>query len=367
MKRPLVVTIFPLLLAACGGSTDPNENGAAGASGGDISNEGTPLRVEVPSAGRVFVTLNPPAVVTPELGAEAPARWDLAFEGLDVYTNSGPSGPGNGGGFGPGDTSLFFEDTKPEVPFIQQDETGGAFRGWYMYSSDTHALWSRYHVYGLRDADRLWKVQILSYYGDMDGAPTSGLYQVRYAEVLASGATDANVAENVDGTAGGPSAPGDVPSECLDLASGARVMLTPEEARASSDWQLCFRRDAISVNGELGGPRGVGAVDIDAESSGSETIEEVMKKTAASEEPQFDAVSFGALTDAKLSYRGDRVVSVFSGQWIEPGASPPAPIDSAWLVVGADGASSFLVVFERFEGATQASPGAVFMRIKPVT
>jgi hypothetical protein len=59
-------------------------------------------------------------------------------------------------------------------------------------------------------------------------------------------------------------------------------------------------------------------------------------------------------------------VSAFSDLWYEPAASPLAPVSAAWLVQGADGTSTFLVAFERFEDPGEATPGRVHMRVKQV-
>lgn len=374
MKRALTAILSLVLpLVACsedsGAGGSGGGGGGAGALGGGAP--GTALSVAVPEEGRVFVKLgldldlDPPAVVTPADGATS-TDWDLAFEGLDVFTNSGASGPGDGGGFGPLDPPVFLDDVAPEVPFIQQDAAGGAFIDWYVYDGTAHAIWSRYHVYGVRDGDRLWKVQILSYYGEAQGAPVSALYQVRYAEVSPSGAGATVELPNVDATAGGLGAPETAPSACLDLGTGVITPLAPAEARASAAWHLCFRRDRVSVNGGLGGPRGVGAVDLDAEAAASETLDEVKTRTAASEKARFEAVTHEALSNPKLAYHGDRIVSVFSDAWIEPGAAPMAPALASWLVVSADGVTRDLIAFEGFEGPTSKSPGTVKLRVKKV-
>jgi hypothetical protein len=236
---------------------------------------------------------------------------------------------------------------------------------WYFYDGANHVLDSRFHTYAVKDGDKTYKVQILGYYGERSGAPVSALYRARWAEILPGGGsgpvTDVN---DLDGTAGGATAPASAPSECVDLGTGARAKLTEAEAQASSAWHLCFRRENISVNGEIGGPRGVGAVDLDAEETAGETLSVVNARTPESEQAAFDAVNEQSL--AGETFRGDRVVSPFSGLWLEKGASPPAPAKVAWFVVGADLTSKFLVGFARFEGATATSPGTIVMRVKPV-
>lgn len=328
-------------------------------------NEGTELSFEVPEADRVYLDLAKAEVVAPPEG-EASVAWDLALTGYDVLTNSGPSGPGAGSGFGPLDPIEFLGDVLPVVPFLAADATGGAFLDWWKYDNSAHVIWSRYHVYGIKDGARLWKVQVLSFYGDEQGAPVSALYQVRYAEVFEDSVGPVQTLTKIDGTAGGPSPPETAPSDCLDLSTGALIPLTPAEAHASTAWHLCFRRSEIFVNGEEGGPKGVLAVDIDAKKTAGESLDEVKMKTADSELARFEGIDHAALTAPDLVYRGDRIVTTFTDLWLDPGADPPAPKDVAWLVVGADGATNFLLRFDRFEGPTAKTPGKVTMRVKTV-
>jgi hypothetical protein len=355
--------ILALLLSSFTGCSEETgkPDGNKDASAGD---EGTEISFQVPSSGKVFLKLAKPAVVAIEGDGQSSKDWDLAFSGYDVFTNSGLSGPGAGSAFGPLDPLTFLADTMPEVPFLTKDDhTGGAFVGWYDYG-EGHVLWSRYRLYGIRDADRLWKVQILSYYGDLQGTPVSALYQVRYAEVKATGNDPPKTFTNIDATATGGAAPEDAPTECVDLGTGERVKLKPADVRASSAWHLCFRRETISVNGELGGPRGVTAVDLDENSN--EKIEDVMLKNADTELPRFEALSADALNDAKLTYRGDHVVSAFSGHWLVVGANPPAPREVVWFVNGGEEGSKYLLEFIRFEGAAADTPGTVVMRVKTI-
>lgn len=354
----------------------PNDGGSG--DGGETFTTGEQLEVSVPATGRVHVKLaSPPAIVTPA-DPKNDSRWDIAFEGLDVFTNSGPSGSGSSTAFGPLDTIVFIDDQIPSTPFLSADTTGGAFIRWWYYGGGAagHALFTRFHVYGIKDGDKLYKVQVLNYNGVRNGAPTTALYRVRWAEVTATGIGPVKELSDIDGTANGKQGKPDAKGECIDLGTSARVMLTPAEARLSSAWHLCFLRENISVNGEIGGPRGVGAIDLDAASSATEKLSEVVAKTPESEQAKFDAVT--AQTLANQSFRGDRVVSAFGTLWLqtalqtapqtapERGGGPVAPSKSAWLVVGADGKSNYLVGFARFEGATSTSPGKIVMRVKSV-
>jgi hypothetical protein len=366
MRAWSFVLFTAILLAGCseevgGAAGDPAGAGAGSASG----NEGTELIVDVPESGRVYLDLAAAKVITPANDGGS-TDWHLALSGYDVLTNSGPSGPGEGSAFGPLDPIDFLGDVAPVVPFLAPDTTGGAFIDWWKYDNTAHVIWSRYHVYGVKDGARLWKVQILSFYGEEQGAPVSALYKARFAEVLATGLGPITTLSNIDGTAGGPSPPTTAPSDCLDLDSGALIPLTPPEALASKAWHLCFRRSEIAVNGEYGGPRGVLAADIDAAKTSGETLEEIKAKSADTELARFEGIDSAALTAPEITYRGDRIVTAFTDQWVEKGSDPPAPRDSAWFIMGPDDASKFLLRFEKFEGATAKSPGKVTLRVKTV-
>lgn len=268
----------------------------------DIRPTTSQLEVPVSSSGRTFVSYKEPAIVTPMGDGSMDSSWDIAFEKYDIFTNSGVSGPGDGGAFGP---------------------------------------------------------------LEMQGAPIAAIYRLRWAEVTSSGAGPTQELVDIDGTAGGSQPADDVPSECLDLGSGARVFHTPASALATKDWHLCFRRATISVNGEPGGPRGVTAVDLHAGETKNETLAILRERTADTELARFDAVGHSELMAANLVWRGDRVISAFSEYWVESGTNPKAPADFSWLTMAADGVTRYLLVFDRFEGATEESPGKVVLRIRP--
>ncbi len=326
---------------------------------------GEEITIPVAEKGRVFVKLSPLSVVAAPADPKASNGWDMAFEGYDITTNGGVSGRGKAAGFGPLDGIAFVAERAPTVPFLTSDKAAGAFLDWYAYEgAPSHALFSRYHVVGVKDGERLWKVQLLSYYGERDGAPISALYNLRYAELTAGGAGPTQEVKALDGTAGGAGGGVDQANELLELDKGARAKLTPEGALASTLWHLSFRRQNVGVNGGLGGPRAIVACDLDETLRKDETVDVVRTRTAESERARFDAVTRASF-DGK-AFRADRVVSAFGELWLDRAGPVPAPAYATWLVVDASG-QKYLVGFSKFVSATTTSPGAVVMHRKPVS
>jgi hypothetical protein len=316
---------------------------------------GDRLMVELSVTSRTWVDLGRLEVHRADGdGGGEPDRWDIAFDGWDVYTNSGPSGAGGGAAFGPLDELSFLFDTVPEVPFLREDTTGGAFLDWYAYDGASHQLWSRHHVFGVRRGEQFYKVQLLGYYGEVAGAPVSALYRLRYAAVSDDGAEQVVEVVDLDATAGYPDISDDAPSGCLNLETAELLSLTQAQARGSKGWDLCFRRDAVSINGEEGGPGETAAVDLDANESA--TLDEIKERTAEGSFEAFDAVDLAALSDPILRYRGDHVVSAFEGSWVEnPGENASEGDDAVWLVRGGDGESFFLFTVIEVEGNANAA------------
>jgi hypothetical protein len=350
--------------AGAGGST--NGMGAAGAAGGVVPPDpfasGAELRVPVTAGQRAFVRLEPLALVTP--AEPATTDWDVAFENYDVYTNGGVSGPGQASAFGPFSVEEFATSPMPMPPFTITDEAGGAFRRWYYYEgAPYHVLWSRHHVFGIKDGASHWKVQVASYYTQREGAPIPALYTLRYASISPEGA-GAPQRVVVDGSGLGTE-PGQEPkTECLDLGTGAKTALTATEASASNAWHLCFRRQSITVNGELGGPRGVTAVDFDAATTETETLAQLkaLDDDEAAQLAHFDSITFERFASSTL--RGDRTISAFGEGWVDTTTTPPRPADASWLVKGADGVTTYMVGFAGFDGASATGPGTIVLRAK---
>jgi hypothetical protein len=360
----LAATLALFSAFGCGSSNvdEPVDNGGAG----HASTDGKGLQLSIDGEHRTFVELATPSVVEVDGVGDHSILWDIALQGRDVFTNGGISGPGHGSAFGPLSAPTYLSDTAPEVPLMLEDRAGGAFIDWYYYGGSTHQLFSRYHVYALRDGDRFFKLQILGYYAEQLGAPVSALYRVRYAEVTDAGVLETHELTSIDATAGGSEDNHDEASACLGLDTERLTSLTPAEAVESSDWQLCFRRASIAVNGGLSGPRGVLAVDLQADQIADETEDDVQARTADGESSLFDAVDFTTLTDAALDYRADGVVTAFAQRWLEPGSEPLAVRDYVWLATGADGASKYLLKFADLAGDPASEPSTLHLDAKPV-
>lgn len=345
---------------ASGGNT-----GAGDTAGIDI---GMALRINVTRDAPTLVQLSSASVVRIDGDYRASAEWDLAFQGWDVFTNGGVSGLGKGAAFGPLSFTYFvFGDDPTDIPFLIEDKTAGAFRDWYLYDGESHALYSRFHTYGAKRGARLFKVQISGYYGEVQGAPISALYQLQYAEVTSDGSGPLVTVANLNATAGGLGGGADEPGTCLSLGTGEQQKLAPKAAVELFSWDLCFRRDTISVNGGLGGPGEVVAVDLDAAKTERETLDATKALTAEGEIARFEAVDYEALIAPGLKYHGDRIASAFTDGWVNHSKTPAElPEDSTWLVVGADGMSRFLIAFTGLQGSTADAAGTVVLRIQRV-
>ena len=352
-------------LPGCSSESVDKGDGDGGAVNGNL--DGRSVQFTVEPDRRTFVELSKPSEVTLDGDGQDSIAWDVALQGRDVFTNGGISGPGNSSAFGPLSAPTFLTDTAPEVPLMLKDRAGGSLFDWYDYAGGSmHQLYSRYHVYGLRDGERLFKLQILSYYGEELGAPVPALYHVRYAEVTADGVLETHEVSGIDATAGGSKDDDAQPSGCLELDSEEVTPLTPAQAQRSDAWQLCFRREIVSVNGGLSGPRGMQAVDLEAAATLDETEAEIQKRTAATEQKLFDGVDYAALNDATLVYRPDGVLTAFGQRWLEPGSDPLALSDSVWLVIGADGASKYLLKFAELSGDPASESATLSLVAKSV-
>jgi hypothetical protein len=67
-----------------------------------------------------------------------------------------------------------------------------------------------------------------------------------------------------------------------------------------------------------------------------------------------------------LVYRPDGVLTAFGQRWLEPGTDPLALSDSVWLVIGADGASKYLLRFSDLVGDPGSESATLSLEAKSV-
>lgn len=325
------------------------------------------LELEVGPDALTFVELATPSQLELDGDGKTSIAWDLAFQGREVFSNGGVSGPGDASVFGPLSAPAFLSNSVPQAPLMQQDRSGSAFLGWYDYYGDEHTLFSRYHVYGLRDGERLFKLQVLGYYADKLGAPLPGYYTIRYAEVFSDGSSgESQEITKIDATAGGTTPSASEPSACVELDSARVSMLTPEQAADSDAWHLCFRRETIAVNGGVSGIRGVESVDLQGDETIDETEDQVQARTAESELALFESIDHDALSAATVTWKEDGVATVFAQRWLEPGTDPLELSASTWYVVAADKVGKYLLKFETLSGDPAVEAVTLGLRVKPV-
>lgn len=122
--------------------------------------------------------------------------WDLMFSSYVAATNSGPNGTGGCAVF-PAYTELNDNtdiDAFTEVPENAQffpDFTSSVFNGsltdsdqlWYNYNGQNHTLSSKSHVYLIKTAVAVYKMEIVSYYADINGGLASGYYTFKWSEL----------------------------------------------------------------------------------------------------------------------------------------------------------------------------------------
>jgi hypothetical protein len=148
----------------------------------------------------VYVSLTTgEAVALTDLEALESKAWDLALKRFVIRTNSGDSGPGEGGALRVGlpwdsvdsstlgDRTLSTEswfDADCNLTTDEQGELVTTFTGWSEYDQASHVLAPADAVYLTRGGDgKRYKVAILDYYANPDGSAgrTAGRYKLRVA------------------------------------------------------------------------------------------------------------------------------------------------------------------------------------------
>ena len=154
------------------------------ANGTDLTGAASSATVDVSEGKEVYFSLSSGEQVSPA-DPSTSLDWDLHFSGYVIRLNGGISGSGQGGAFPAYETDQAFEDIAEAMGFgYFADKSGSAFSSdsgeWYSYDSTTHILSTRNHVYVIDTGERVYKMQLLSYYREVEGSPVSGFITFRW-------------------------------------------------------------------------------------------------------------------------------------------------------------------------------------------
>jgi hypothetical protein len=158
------------------------------ASGTDISGAGVRDSFNV-GPDTIYYDFSTGGIVTPADPANS-LDWDFAVAHSDIYLNSGLFGMGAAAAYLNTDSlgnpltdfdNITVAETQPTAYSI--DSPGSPFTGWYDYDDVSHTLKSFKHVYLIKIHSDIYKMQILSYYHNVNDIPASGWYSFKWLKL----------------------------------------------------------------------------------------------------------------------------------------------------------------------------------------
>jgi hypothetical protein len=204
----------------------------------------------------------------------------------------------------------------------------------------------------------------LGYYGGTNG-DVAAQYSIRYAEITEEGPGQVRSLTELDASAGGVGAPPSAPTACLRLEDGDVSQLTSAEQALSLEWDICFQRTEVIINGGLSGGGDVSAVNLDWDAESGRDLgltEAETMRTAESELERFSDVGYDAITAAHLQWDKQYPVLPRIGQrWLS--GRDLTPVAGTWFVRDASGTRHFAVLFTNVVDVPGAAP-RVEMQIK---
>ena len=153
----------------------------------DIS--GTPDTISIDVGSETgYADFSTASEVTPADPMES-LDWDIAFTSYEIHLNATVFGPGAARAYpmyGDLEDPTDFDEAT-QAPTQSQgyfaDQFGSILTDWYDYNSDTHQLSSYGHVYLIKANDVVYKLQITSYYRNIEGRPVSGWYSFKWVQL----------------------------------------------------------------------------------------------------------------------------------------------------------------------------------------
>ena len=135
------------------------------------------------AGGPIFVDFSAGTTTQPA-DPQSSTEWDIAFEAYEVHQNNTVFGSGQAGTYevwqDQSDPTDFNETmmVPMQVPFFA-DQFGSPLTEWYNYVHPQ--IFSKNHVYVIRDGDLYYKLQILAYYNH--DTSESGYYTFRWVQL----------------------------------------------------------------------------------------------------------------------------------------------------------------------------------------
>jgi|SRR5699024_2791324 len=205
LSLPLLAAAFTLLFTGC--SDDTTGPGKTGAQLQVQTAKDIPANPDDGSGGPpgaptnfTYYSLTKGKIVAD--ADSATAKWDIAFSGLTILTNSGTSGPGEGGAVIL-DQSFIETIMAPKTGYTVDSDTLKGAADWYNYDMEAHVvrpISDKTIVIRTADGEHYAKLKILNYYkGNPDmtsqefqnDPPPSRYYTFEYA-IQMDGSRDLN-------------------------------------------------------------------------------------------------------------------------------------------------------------------------------
>ncbi len=227
------------------------------------------------------------------------AEWDLKFEDWFIFTNGGISGKHAGGGVYM-KADHYDEITAVNVPgMVFTDNYGSVFDNWYDADmTDTFTISTKGFVYLVKKEKKVYKISIVSYYGEAQGSPVSAVYAIKFADLDTP--EKVQTVENINATAGGTEAKGD--GAYLSFENGI-LDLTDKAAADSTEWDMKFKRYNINLNSGVSGSGKVSGVKLSTKDFDTVSSADIPEEEAFEEDrvrPVIDR--WAVFKDGKLLY-----------------------------------------------------------------
>ncbi len=218
-----------------------------------------------------YYSLRDSAIVSP--ADSNSTKWDIAFKGTTVLTNSGSSGPGEGGAIILTATDYDTLSTAPESGYVQdQDGQPAIGRAWYTYTGPpSHAiLMNSGVVLVIRTADgRYAKLKFTSYYKGGEATPSAGaqsrFYNFTYtfqpdgSRLFAEPPPSTEITTLTEVNARDIPADPDRKDAFTYYSLRDSAVVSPADSN-STKWDLAFKSTTVLTNSGINGPGQGGAI-----------------------------------------------------------------------------------------------------------